>query len=213
LQALRDPFSSASHFLTCFWAIFATLVLWRLTKGDPLRRFGVAVFGLSMVVLYAASGLYHALQLPREELRLYQKLDQSAIYGLIAGTYTPIMLILLPGRWRQWLLGGIWLLAAAGIACLWLLPKAPHSATVGIYLGMGWLGMLGVWHYYQAVGIRGMAWALAGAAFYTFGAICELTRWPIVWPGVIESHEVLHICDSAGTFCHFVFVVRYVLAY
>lgn len=213
LLELRDPFSSGTHFLTSFWAIFATLILWRLTKGDPVRRFGVTVFGLSMVLLYAASGLFHALQLPREDLRFYQKLDQSAIYVLIAGTCTPIMLILLEGRWRRWLLGGVWLFAAAGIACLWLLPKAPHSVMVSLYLGMGWLGFAGGWHYYRAVGVRGVAWAMAGAAWYTFGAVCELTKWPVIWPGVIQAHEVLHVCDTAGTFCFFAFVVRHVLPY
>lgn len=210
---LRDPFSSGSHFLTAFWAVFATLILWRLTRGDPARRVGATVFGLSMVVLYSASGLFHALRLPRGELRFYQQLDQSAIYILIAGTCTPIMLVLLEGRWRAGLLGTIWAMAAAGIACLWLLPKAPHGATVGLYLGMGWVGFLGIGHYYRAVGVRGIAWAFGGAAFYTAGAICELTKWPVIWPGAIASHEVLHVCDMAGTFCFFVFVVRHVLAY
>ena len=166
-----------------------------------------------MVLLYASSGLFHGLQLPRSELRFYQQLDQSAIYLLIAGTCTPVMAILLTGWLRKCLLWGIWLMAAAGILCLWLLPKAPHAATVGIYLGMGWLGLSAIWQYYRAAGFRAMAWALAGAGFYTFGAICELTKWPTVWPEVIQAHEVLHLSDMAGTFCHFVFIVRYVIPY
>src|SRR5258708_1272171 len=111
LLDLRDPVSSSTHLFTCLCAIFATLLLWRLTRGDRWRRLSVTVYGLSMVVLYAASGLFHGLQLPREELRFYQKLDQSAIYGLIAGTCTPVMAMLLTGKLRISLLTGIWMMA------------------------------------------------------------------------------------------------------
>ena len=210
---LRDPVSSCTHLFTCLWAVFATLLLRRLTRGDIVRRISVTIFGLSMVILYAASGLFHGLRLPRDDLRFYQKLDQSAIYGLIAGTCTPIMALLLKGALRRYLLSGIWLMAFAGISCMWLLPKAPHSAIVGIYMGMGWLGCVAMWQYYQAVGGRAVSWILAGAAFYTFGAICELTKWPTIWPGVVQAHEVLHVSDMIGTFCHFVFIMRYVIVY
>jgi hemolysin III len=213
LLDLRDPVASSTHFFASMLAIFATLIMRRLTRNDSLRRACVTIFGLSMVVLYAASGLFHGLQLPRPELRVYQQLDQSAIYLLIAGTCTPVMGFLLAGRARTFMLWSIWLLAAAGIGCLWLLPKAPHSATVSFYLGMGWLGLSPIWQYYKAVGLRGIGWALWGAVFYTFGAICELTKWPVIWPDVIQSHEVLHISDMFATFCHFVFVVRYVIPY
>jgi hemolysin III len=211
LLELRDPVASSTHFFTSFWAIFATLVLWRLTRGDWVRRLSVTVFGLSMVILYAASGLFHALNLPRPELRPYQMIDQSAIYILIAGTCTPIMTMLLTGSLRKWLLIGIWALAVAGVVCLWLLPKAPHAVMVGLYLGTGWFGISGIWHYHRAVGWRGTLWICSGALLYTLGAICELTKWPVIWPGVIQSHEVLHLADMGATFCFFVFVVRFAL--
>jgi hemolysin III len=210
---LRNPVSAETHLFMACCAIFATLLMRRLTRGDNLRQTSVTVFGLSMIVLYSASGAYHGLRLPPEELRVFQQLDQSAIYLLIAGTYTPIMALLLTGRTRRWLLGGIWAMAAAGIACKWALPRGPHTLTVGIYLGMGWFGMLGFWHYYRAVGWRGMSWALGGAFLYTLGAVIELAKWPVLWPGVVQSHELLHICDMAATACHVVFVVRYVIVY
>ena len=210
---LRDPVSSGTHLFTCLWAIFVTLMLRRLTVGDRVKRLSVTVFGLSMVLLYFLSGLFHALMLPREQLRIFQKLDQSAIYLLIAGSYTPVMAVLLTGRWRRFLLKGIWLLALIGIACMWLLPKALHSVTVALYLGMGWFGMLGLWQYYKATGWRGMVWAIGGAFFYTLGAVFELLQWPVLWPGVIGGHEMLHISDMVGTYCEVVFVMRFVLAY
>jgi hemolysin III len=213
LDSLRDPVSSSSHFFMALLAVVATLFLVRFTRGTPIRRLSVLVFGLSMVVLYSASGLYHALQLPPDRLRLYQKIDMSAIYLLIAGSCTPIVGLLLRGRFRVVLLVGEWALAAVGIAALWVLSKPAHVVMVTAYLTMGWLAMAGLWHYWKATGWAGVRWAMAGAAFYTLGAVVELANWPVIVPGVVRSHELLHFCDMAGTACHIVFVLKYVLPY
>jgi hemolysin III len=213
---LRDPVSSASHLLTAAWAVYATLILVRLTRGEPGRKAAVAVYGLSMVLLYLASGTFHALRYDTpEQFRFFQKLDQSAIFLLIAGTNTPILVTLLEGRWRTWFLRMMWLFAAVGVACLWLLPKAPHAAVVAIYLAMGWLGVLPVVHYYRAVGWRAMNWVWLGAGFYTLGAACELANWPVLtaWPVRFGYHEILHLCDTAGSLAFFAFITKYVVPF
>src|SRR5947199_789715 len=98
-MVLRDPVSSASHLLTAAWAVYATLLLVRLTRPGDGRRLAVAVYGLSMVLLYLASGTFHGLFYDSpEERRFFQKLDQSAIFLLIAGTTTPVLVTLLDGR-------------------------------------------------------------------------------------------------------------------
>ena len=163
LLELCDPVSSGSHYLTSFCAIFATVILRRLTTGGPFRRLSVTIFGLTMILLYAASGTFHAIRLP-----IWQKIDQSAVYAFIAGSYTPMMVILLRGRFRQVLLISMWTLAALGVACLWLFPKPPHSAMVGFYIGMGWLGLMGSVHYFRATGLRGMKWVLDRETTVTF---------------------------------------------
>lgn len=214
---LRDPISSASHLLTAAWAAYATLILLRLAA--PGRRLPVAVFGLSMVFLYLASGTFHGVPFTRadnpDEFRFFQKIDQSAIYILIAGTNTPCLAILLGGRRAMWFLGLMWTLAAAGIACLWFLPKPPHALMVGLYLGMGWLGVLPVLHYYRKLGWRAMNWMWLGAGLYTVGAICELAEWPMISSGPVRfgSHEVLHLFDAAASVAFFMFVSRSVLTY
>ena len=213
MELLRDPVSSASHFLMAGIAVVATLFLVRFAGRDRPKRFSVLVFGLSMVVLYAASGLFHALNLPPDRLRLYQKIDMSAIFVLIAGTVTPVAVVLLRGRFRIALLTGIWACAAVGIASLWALPKPDHAVLVATYLGMGWLGMAGVWHYWRATGWRAMRWLAGGATFYTIGAVVELANWPVLVPGVVRSHELLHLCDMLGTASHCVFILKYVLPY
>jgi hemolysin III len=213
LDLLRDPVASVSHFLMAGVAVVVTLFLVRIAGNNRTRRLSVLVFGLCTIAVYSASGLYHSLRLPPDELRVYRRLDMSAIYLMIAGTCTPVAGILLRGRFRAILLTGVWILALVGIGSLWVGPKPDHAVLVGIYLGMGWLGMAGVWHYWRATGWRGLSWALAGGIFYTLGAAIELARWPILVPGVIESHELLHFCDMAGTGCHIVFISNYVLQY
>ena len=78
---------------------------------------------------------------------------------------------------------------------------------------MGWMGMAGLWHYWKATGWWGLCWACAGAFFYTLGAVIEVANWPVLVSGVVQSHELLHFCDMAGTACHIVFIIKYVLPY
>jgi hemolysin III len=211
----RDPFCAVVHLVTAAFAVVATPFLVRL--AHPGRKVAAAVFGLSMTLLFCASGLFHALPFTAAdtptEFRFFQRLDQSAIFLLIAGTNTPPLVALLGGRLGRVLLHGMWLAAAAGIACLWTLPKPPHAAIVGVTLGMGWLGVVPVGRYYRAAGWRAMNWVWAGAALYTAGGVCELTAWPTVFPGPVRvgPHEVFHVLVAAASLAFFVFIFRFVI--
>jgi hemolysin III len=212
---LRDPISALTHLAAAAWAAYATLLLWRLARGDRTKRLSLACFGASAVVLYAASALYHAVPLARDAptLGVLRRLDHSAIYILIAGTYTPIFAVLLRGRQRRLLLATVWLLAWSGVAAKWLLPAPAEALTVGLYLGLGWLAVVPAAALVRAVGLRGMAWGVAGGLCYTAGAACELVRWPVLVPGLVGSHEVFHVCDIAGTALHVVFMARCVVPF
>jgi hemolysin III len=212
---LRDPVSSTTHFAACVFAVFATALLWRLARHrGRTARIALSVFGVSMILLYGASATYHALLLPPERLLFFQKLDHSAIYLLIAGSYTPAFYFLLPDRpSRRLFLSGIWLLAGAGIACKWTISEVPYWLTVGLYLGMGWMGVLTVTEMLRAVGVRGMAWGLWGGLAYTIGGLADLFRWPRVLPGLFGAHEIFHLFAMGGTFCHFIFMVKHVLPF
>lgn len=214
MLALRDPISFSSHLLMAVWAVFATLVMYRLTANRPGRRLPVMVYGASMVFLFLASSTFHAPPFaPQSEpWRLLQKIDMSAVYLLIAGTYTPVLSILLVGAWRRWLLRGVWFLAVSGVACLWLVPEVPFNAIVGIYVALGWIGTLPMPLYYRAVGWRAMNWVWVGAALYTVGAVCEMTGWPVIVPG-FGFHEILHLTHSAACVAFFLLIVRHVIPY
>jgi hemolysin III len=211
---LRQPVSALTHLLWSIWGIYATAILWRLSRGDRLRQFAVGCFGFSLVLLYAASGIYHAVPASAPQtIAWLRRIDQSLIYVLIAGTYTPVFAVLLTGRLRLTLLAMTWGLAAVGIACNWLLPQPPYAVTVGFYLAIGWLGLVPIVPLVRAVGVRGMAVGIVGGLFYTLGAICDAIRWPVLYPGVVGSHEVFHVLDMGGTLTHVWFMLRYVVPF
>jgi hemolysin III len=210
----RNPVSAGTHLLWCVLGVYITALLWRLSRGDRVRQLSTGAFGLSMVLLYGASAAYHAV--PREApllMKYLQRLDHSAIYVLIAGTYTPVFAVLLRGRLRIVLLSLVWGLAGVGIAAKWLLPWPPYWLTVSLYIAIGWIGMLPLWQLIRAVGVLAMLWGLLGGVLYTFGGVCDAAKWPILLPGVVGYHEVLHLSDMGGTLIHVFFVIRYVLPF
>lgn len=209
----RNPVSAGTHLMWCVLGVYITALLWRLSRGDRLRQLSTGTFGLSMVLLYGASAAYHAVLGPERLLYYLRKLDHSAIYALIAGTYTPVFAVLLGGRLRAVLLSLVWGLAGVGILAKWLLPWPPYELTVALYIAMGWISLLPIVPLIRAVGVQAMLWGLLGGAFYTFGAVCDAAKWPVLMPGIIGYHEVMHLADMGGTLVHVFFVVRYVLPF
>jgi predicted membrane channel-forming protein YqfA (hemolysin III family) len=121
--------------------------------------------------------------------------------------------VLVQGRLRKLLLVGQWGFAAIGILALWMLPKPDHTVLVACYLGMAWFGCAGFAHYWRATGWQGARWLLSAIAIYTTGAAVDLAKWPVIWPGVIQWHEILHFSDIGGTICYLVFLIKYVIPY
>lgn len=213
MDLLRDPVSSGSHFLAAFLALIASCFLLRLTSRNTPRWICVLIFGSSTTILFTSSGLYHALRLPPEELKVFQLIDMSAIFLMIAGGATPLAALLVRGPLRLALLIGEWTLAFIGIASLWIFPLPDHSILVGCYVGMAWLSCAGSYFYWRATGWRGMRWFIGAMGTYLLGAGIELANWPVVWTGLIRSHELLHFCDIGGTAFYLVFLVHYILPY
>jgi hemolysin III len=215
LLHFREPVSSLTHLATALLAVYVTLLFLRLARGDRVKSRALLVFGVSMVVLYTASGVHHAIPGRKYDPLVcqFRRLDISAIFVLIAGSFTPIVAVLLTDPRRQVMLFVLWSLAAAGIASRWLAPDLPHPAVVCTFLAAGLPGFLPVRHYISAVGSRAFGWGFAGAALYGLGGACDVFDWPAPIPGLINSHELTHLLDMAGTACHVIFMVRYVIPY
>ena len=221
----RDAVSSLTHLFTAGWAVFATLVLLRLTRGHGPGRWSVGVYGLTMILLYLASGTFHGLLYLADEaspdpetraaavkrLWAFQRLDKSAIFALIAGSYTPVFVYLLTGPRRRWCMVLMWGIAAVGTATVWLWPTHPHSLLVAVYISMGLVGMLPMRRVWGQIGWRGTAWVAAFAGAYVLGAVVDVARWPTLVPGWFGPHEFLHVADMVGTWLHFGFVLKFLI--
>lgn len=206
----RDPVSTWTHLIWMLLAVPGTVVLWQRSRGDRPKQIALAVFGLSTINCFGSSALFHGLHLTETQLHLYLMLDYVGIYVLIAGSCTPIIFTLIQGWWKWTLLGTIWLAALAGSASrIFELPMPPVLSTI-LYLVMGW----GLFSCYpslaKALSHRGLRLLVLGGVFYSLGALAYVTGWPAPWPGVVGAHEVLHLCDMAGSLSHFGFMIWYV---
>jgi hemolysin III len=175
-----------------------------IPTADPWRIAASVVYGTSLVALFLASTLYHAWPVsPRKHL--LKLLDHCAIYLLIAGTYTPFLLVSMRNVEGWWLFGAIWALATAGILTkLWLRHRYPRFTLV-TYLAMGWLVVLEAPQVAAAIGDDAMFWVVAGGPSYTVGALFYAAR-SFPW-----NHAIWHLFVLLGCACHFLAVARYVL--
>ena len=179
------------------------LVVATARQGDPWRIVACSVYAATLVLLYGASTLYHALSGTRAR-HVFQVLDHSAIFLLIAGTYTPFALVNLRGPWGWTIFGVVWGLAVAGItlkACFG--PRWPILSTA-IYVAMGWTVVVAVKPLLLHVPPGAIAWLVAGGFAYTGGVAFY------AWGRLRYSHAVWHLFVLAGSVCHYIAVLRYV---
>lgn len=183
-------------------AALPILVADAAARGSAWQVVGGAIFGATLILLYAASTLYHALPQPGAK-RVFRILDHSAIYLLIAGTYTPFALGALRGPWGWTLFGAVWALAALGITAKATVGFRFPRLSTAVYVVMGWLAIIALRPLLTQVGVAGMMWLLAGGLCYTAGVIF------FAWERLRYGHMVWHLFVAAGSVCHFFAVLRY----
>jgi hemolysin III len=206
---IREPINGLSHLLGLVLAAAGTLMLMSLASR-PEQLAGFGVYGSTLILLYAASTLYHTLPLPERPLRALRTLDHIAIYFLIAGTYTPIALVTLDNRLGWTLLAVVWLIAAAGIPFKLFFLDAPVWLSTATYLVMGYLALVAIIPLARAVSWGGVLWLVAGGIAYTIGAVIYSRQRPNPIPGWFGHHEIWHVLVLIGSACHFAFMVYHV---
>ena len=211
---IREPGSAITHFIAMMMAVFATVPL--LVKAGIQSGWenflAMAIFMGSMILLYGASATYHSVDLTGRSLRVFRKLDHMMIFVLIAGSYTPVCLIVLGGKLGYTLLALVWGIAAVGMlvkACWITCPKWFSSV---IYIAMGWICVLVFGPLLKTLSAPAFLWLLAGGIIYTVGGVIYALKLPIfnAKHKFFGSHEVFHLFVMGGSICHFIFMYLYV---
>ena len=183
---------------------FFILLTLSILRGGVWHIAGSSVFGLTLIFAYAASTAYHSFRKPHLK-RVLKILDHSAIYLLIAGTYTPFTLVNLRGFWGWTLFSLVWTLSAIGIFFKFFhVDRFKIISTLG-YVLMGWIAVIAIKPLFAAIPIAGMFWLLAGGLFYTIGVVF------FAWKRIPYNHAVWHVFVLAGSICHYFAVLFYVL--
>ncbi len=206
-QSLGEEIAnSVSHGIGTLVAVAAVpvLIVDAAQRGGAMGVIGASVFASTVVLLYSVSVLYHALP-PNRAKRVFQVLDHSAIFLLIAGTYTPFTLGVLHGAWGWSLLGFVWSLALAGVVLKTISGVRYPRLSLGLYLGMGWVVLVAVKPLWLLMPAEGLLWLLTGGIAYTAGVVFFVAE------RIRYSHFVWHLFVLAGTACHFIAVLRYAI--
>ena len=195
-----------SHGIGTVFAIIGLIILLitGTRYGDVWHIVSASIYGGSLILLYAASTLYHLFTAPRVK-RIFQQLDHSMIYVLIAGTYTPITLVTLRDSWGWTLFGMVWGIALCGLVFELVIKKQVQWFSLTLYLGMGWLLVIAVKPLFGSLATGGLVLLLTGGLFYTFGTIFY------VWKNLSYHHAIWHIFVIAGSTAHFFAIWFYVM--
>ena len=210
-EKIKEPVNALTHFATFLAGIVGLgLLIWK-GWGSVAGVTVSIIFGLSIIMLYGASTLYHWIKTtPKHELFL-RKLDHISIYLLIAGTYTPVLYYGLEGLWRWVMLAIIWILAAVGaIMKVWLVDL-PRVITAGFYLLLGWLAVIPFGQLVQTLPKPAIYLMIAGGVSYTVGAVIYATKIFNFIPKHFGFHEIFHIFVSLGTVLHFLMIFLFVI--
>jgi len=206
-KKLREPVNSLTHWGGAILALIGLIALLIVGWSKPAKIISLTIYGLSLIAMFSASAAYHAVRVKQKALEIFRKIDHSAIYLLIAGTYTPFCVNAFHGFWKWGMLSIIWTLAIIGIVVKVFYIKAPRWFNTGIYLAMGWLCIAAIGQMLAVLPVWVIGWLVAGGVIYTLGAIVYVTRIFNFFPGVFGFHEIWHIFVMLAAAAHFVAVL------
>lgn len=211
---LKDPGSAITHFIGMLMAMFAAipLIIKSLSAPDKIHVMCLSIFIISMIMLYGASTAYHSFNLSDKTNKLLKKLDHCMIFVMIAGSYTPICVIVLQGITGYTLLAIVWGIALLGIIFKLCWVTCPKWLSSCLYIAMGWVCVLAFTQIINALPSAAFNWLLAGGIIYTIGGVIYALKLPIFNSKhkYFGSHEVFHCFVIAGSICHFIMMFNYV---
>ena len=210
---IREPGSALTHFIAMLLALCAAVpLLVRAAVHSGVKSLtAMTVYMISMVLLYAASTIYHSVNCSGRILRIFRKMDHMMIFILIAGTYTPVCLLTLPKPSGLMLLAAVWGIALVGIFIKGFWITCPKWFSSVLYIAMGWSCLSVLGQLFSLLPLHAFLWLLAGGLIYTAGGIIYALRLPLfdARHPMFGLHEIFHLFVMAGSLCHFVFMFCY----
>ena len=210
---IREPGSALTHFIAMLLALCAAVpLLDRAAVHSRVKSLtAMTVFMIRMVLLYAASTIFHSVMCSGRVLRIFRKMDHMMIFILIAGTYTPVCLLTLPKPSGLMLLAAVWGIALVGIFIKGFWITCPKWFSSVLYIAMGWSCLSVLGQLFSLLPLHAFLWLLAGGLIYTAGGIIYALRLPLfdARHPMFGLHEIFHLFVMAGSLCHFVFMFCY----
>ena len=210
-RKLREPINAITHLSGAVFFFFGTIVMlaYQLTHGaSTIKVMGAIVFGISLVLLYMASGVYHSYNGKEQVIKILKKLDHSMIYVLIAGSYTPMCLQVLDGNRRIVILSIIWGIVIVGVVTKVLVQGIPRPVYTLFYLMMGWMVVFFIRDVYVGIPQGGFFLLAFGGLLYTIGGVIYMIKMPN-FGAQFGFHELFHVFILAGSFSHFMMTFLY----
>ncbi|TCS93493.1 PAQR family membrane homeostasis protein TrhA [Hazenella coriacea] len=208
---MKEPVNTWTHFITFLAAIVGLVFLILLSYDNVSKLVTMTIYGVSVILLYGASSLYHWVRTtPNKELIL-KKIDHIAIYILIAGSYTPVFFFGLEGGWKWTMLIAVWVLTLIGIFLkIWFI-HAPRYLSTTFYVCLGWIAVIPMIQLVHSLPLGAIILMFAGGVVYTIGAVIYATKCFDFFPNKFGFHEIFHLFIMGGTIIHFIMMVIFII--
>jgi hemolysin III len=208
---IKEPVNTWTHLIGFLAGIVGLIFLLFRSAGDLPKFVVMAIYGVSILLLYGASSLYHGVNTTKHKERMLRKLDHIAIFLLIAGTYTPILYYGLDGGWRLYMLIAVWTVSVLGIFVKVFFMNLPRWLSTVIYLALGWVAVIPFGRLVGGLPNGAPALIIAGGIAYTIGGVVYGTKKLNLFANRLGFHEVFHLFILLGTTLHFLMVFHYIL--
>lgn len=206
ISKMREPVNGLTHLFGAIAGLFGLLFLLFSSRLNTLGFISILIYGVSLVLLFSASAAYHLATVRSEIILILRKLDHSAIYILIAGTYTPFCINAFEGFFQWGLLLIVWGVAIIGIMVKIFYINSPRWFSAGVYVILGWVCMAAIGQMITNLSSWSLIWLAGGGVIYTAGAVVYATKGFNFFPGRLGYHEIWHLFVLAGAFAHYLAV-------
>lgn len=212
IKKLKDPGSAITHFIGMMMAVFATVpLIIRALSGGTDVTLSCLVFMVSMILLYGASTMYHSFDMGERKNKILKKFDHAMIFVLIAGSYTPVCLLVIGGKTGIILLSLVWTVGILGIIFKLCWVTCPKWLSSVMYIAMGWMCVMAFTPIMNNTATSEFVWLLTGGIIYTIGGIIYAIKTPRIKAyneshRYFGTHEIFHVCVMLGSLCHFVMI-------